>query len=128
VRRVLVVDDEIDILDTLRDTLPVLSDRALDIEVASSGEAARDRILAGERFDLVISDERMPGMKGTELLRIVRDHAPDSTRILMTAYNAPEVIQRAQEIADVDHVVLKPFEAEDLAEVLRLHPRGPPLR
>lgn len=81
--RILCVDDEPDVLETLRDTLR----RIFDVQTATSGPDGLER-LRGEPdgFSVVISDMRMPAMSGSVFLREARTVAPDATRILLTGY------------------------------------------
>lgn len=79
--RVLVVDDDPDILIFVRE---VLTHSGFEVHTAGNGRHAVDRVSQGA-FDAVVSDIRMPGMDGLELLRTVRRHRPDLPVILMTA-------------------------------------------
>jgi len=86
-RSILIVDDEQDMLDLLKRSLePDLNCR---VEPASSGEEALKR-LAGESFDLVLADIKMPGMDGLELLEIVKRKNPEQTVVMMTAFGQVE--------------------------------------
>ncbi len=78
---ILVVDDERSLCELLEITFRKDGHR---VEVASGVEAAR-RKLEGALFDIVISDIRMPGGTGLELLRFTKEIAPDSFFLLMTA-------------------------------------------
>src|SRR4029078_11496643 len=79
--RVLVVDDDPHVLIFVRQ---VLTHSGFEVHTAGDGRLAVDRVAAGS-FDAVVSDIRMPGMDGLELLRTVRRHRPDMPVILMTA-------------------------------------------
>src|SRR5258708_403559 len=78
---ILVVDDEKSLCELLEITFRKDGHR---VEVANDVEAAR-RKLEGSLFDIVISDIRMPGGTGLELLRFTKEIAPDSFFLLMTA-------------------------------------------
>jgi two-component system response regulator PilR (NtrC family) len=78
---ILVVDDEKSLCELLEITFRKDGHR---VEVANGVEAAR-RKLEGSLFDIVISDIRMPGGTGLELLRFAKEIAPDSFFLLMTA-------------------------------------------
>src|SRR5246500_2535869 len=78
---ILVVDDEKSLCELLEITFRKDGHR---VEVANGVEAAR-RKLEGSLFDIVISDIRMPGGTGLELLRFTKEIAPDSFFLLMTA-------------------------------------------
>lgn len=83
---VLVVDDEAGIRSVLRRLLAAAGLDARGVEEAASGEAALD-VLARRRFDLVLTDFRMPRASGLEVLAWVREHHPGTRRALMTGNN-----------------------------------------
>jgi CheY-like chemotaxis protein len=120
--RILLVEDEPDILVTLSDCLPVFYGPGLSIEVAASGEEAQALLESGRSFDAVVSDEVMAGMDGIGLLAWVRTKNPGTARVLMTAHPEPGLRTRAQQEADVQLFVQKPFDlarfAQDLRQVL----------
>jgi class 3 adenylate cyclase len=62
----------------------------------------------------VISDQRMPGMLGTELLARSRDITPDTVRILLTAFTDPDALMQSINAAGIYHFVLKPWDPTDL--------------
>src|SRR5262250_3839767 len=80
IAHILVVDDEKSICELLEITFRKEGHR---VEVANSVEAAK-RKLEGSLYDIVISDVRMPGTNGVELLRFTREVAPDSYFVLIT--------------------------------------------
>src|SRR5215469_3783489 len=80
IAHILVVDDEKSICELLEITFRKEGHR---VEVANSVEAAK-RKLEGSLYDIVISDVRMPGATGVELLRFTREIAPDSYFVLIT--------------------------------------------
>src|SRR6201998_1922387 len=109
---ILVVDDETSICELLEITFRKDGHR---VEVANSVEAAK-RKLEGSLFDIVISDVRMPGATGVELLRFTREVAPDSYFVLITGVPALEpAIAAANEGAN--RYVIKDH---DLVEQLRV--------
>jgi DNA-binding NtrC family response regulator len=113
-RSILIVDDEQDMLDLLRRSLePDLDCR---VEPASSGKEALKR-LAGESFDLVLADIKMPGMDGLELLEIIKRKNPEQTVVMMTAFGQIETAVAAMKSGAYDFIT-KPFEHDAL--LLRL--------
>ena len=80
IAHILVVDDEKSICELLEITFRKEGHR---VEVANSVEAAK-RKLEGSLYDIIISDVRMPGATGVELLRFTREVAPDSYFVLIT--------------------------------------------
>src|SRR6516162_6100538 len=109
---ILVVDDEKSICELLEITFRKEGHR---VEVANNVEAAK-RKLEGSLFDIVISDVRMPGEGGVELLRFTREVAPDSYFVLITGVPSLETaIAAANEGAN--RYVIKDH---DLVEQLRV--------
>jgi two-component system response regulator PilR (NtrC family) len=81
-RRILIVDDE----QSMREWMRILFQRdGFDVLIAEDGAAARD-LISREYIDVVLTDIRMPRMDGIELLRAIRDLAPDIVVIMMTAH------------------------------------------
>jgi PAS domain S-box-containing protein len=70
-----------------------------------------------QRFDLVLTDEAMPDLIGTELAREIRSVAPCVPIVLMSGYGGPQLLQRATAIG-VNEVLRKPLQRRDLAEAL----------
>ena len=79
--RILAVDDEQRGVELVKRILRSVA----DVEIAMSGEEGWELLQASD-FDLVISDQRMPGISGVELLAKVAETSPDTGRILLTGY------------------------------------------
>ncbi len=94
--RILVVDDEPAQRQFLRKSL----DKVFDVVAAASGKEAV-QLLEKQSFNLVITDQRMPGMDGLELLDWIRENAPEIPVILLTAYgtitSAVDAVKRGAE-------------------------------
>lgn len=110
---ILLVDDEPKMRDVLSVALGELGYRAL---TAASGEEALE-ILDREEVDLVLSDLRMKGMHGRELLREIKRRWPNLPVVLMTAYSSVKDAVQAIKEGAFDYID-KPFEMEDLATTL----------
>jgi CheY-like chemotaxis protein len=78
---ILAVDDEPRGVELVKRVLR----RTAEVATATSGEMGWE-LFQKARYDLVISDQRMPGMSGVELLARVADHAPETGRVLLTGY------------------------------------------
>jgi DNA-binding response OmpR family regulator len=114
VRRILIVDDEPLICDSI---MRILALDQHEVETATSGHAALAAFQAG-KFDLVIIDYEMPGMKGDKLAGAIRTAAPQQRIIMMTAYG--ESLRMAGDFPlPVDQVMGKPFDAQQLREAVR---------
>jgi len=108
--RILIVDDEKIKRVTLADDL---AGQGHDVVAAADGAEAL-RVLEEERFDLVVTDLKMPGIDGLELLKRVKQTAPaDVEVIMMTAYGSIPVAVEAMKLGAYDFVT-KPFRNEDL--------------
>ncbi|MEL6880208.1 MAG: response regulator, partial [Cyanobacteria bacterium J06607_10] len=111
--KILVVDDEPDNLDLLYRTFY----RDFKVIKANSGQDALD-LLAEHDIAVIISDQRMPGMSGTELLRVTADRYPNSIRIMLTGYTDVEDLVEAINEGKVFKYVTKPWEEDDLRTVV----------
>ena len=112
---VLIVDDEPDIRDMLTQAL---SREPYEVLCADSAEEALD-IIAQEPVDVVLSDEKMPGMSGTEFLAIVREKYPDTIRIILTGHASLESAIRAINEGEVYRFFVKPCNMVDLSTTIR---------
>jgi HD-like signal output (HDOD) protein/ActR/RegA family two-component response regulator len=108
--RILFVDDEVAILDGLRDLLRKERSR-WDMVFASGGEQALAEFRKAP-FDVIISDMRMPGMDGAELLARIKDLYPGAARVVLSGHAAREAVFRAMPVAQ--QFLAKPCEAQAL--------------
>ncbi|MEL7333104.1 MAG: response regulator [Cyanobacteria bacterium J06560_2] len=112
--KILVVDDEPDNLDLLYRTFY----RDFKVIKANSGRDALDLLADQGDIAVIISDQRMPGMSGTELLRLTADRYPNSIRIMLTGYTDVEDLVEAINEGKVFKYVTKPWEEDDLRTVV----------
>lgn len=119
-RRVLVADDEPAVRRVIAD---VLRNRGAIVEVCDNGAAAIDAVraaAAGEGFELVISDIKMPDRNGYEVFSAARRSLPDVPVILMTGFGydpSHSIVRASQE--GLQCVLFKPFQVERLLEEIR---------
>ena len=106
----LFVDDEEGVLNALR---RIFMDENYTILTATSGDKAI-RILEERQVHLLISDHRMPGMTGAELLKLVRERWPETIRIMLTGYADVNSIMGAVKEGAVYKFITKPWNDEDL--------------
>jgi len=111
---VLVVDDEVRVLDSL-EALLAMDHRVLRAE---RPDAALE-VLAREEVALVISDQRMPGMLGTELLARAREVSPETVRVLLTAFTDADALMDSINAANIYHFILKPWDPTELTHTVR---------
>jgi len=105
-RHVLIVDDEEHVRDALE---RVLEKEGYAVFTAADGEEAL-RILQARAIQLLITDHDMPGMKGVELLKQVRESHPRVCRILLTGNADRETVVRSINEGEVYRVILKPWD------------------
>src|SRR6266571_4270263 len=111
---ILVVDDEMGILDVLR---ILLKGEGFDVTTAQGGKAGLEA-LKGNPPDIVLTDIKMPGVSGTEILAAVRDQDPETPVILMTAQaSLQSAIQAVNQGAF--YYIQKPFSNDDLVAICR---------
>ncbi|TGG93233.1 response regulator [Natronospirillum operosum] len=111
---VLLVDDEAAILSALQ---RVFRKSGYQIHTAESGEQALD-VLTREAVDVVLTDMRMPGMDGSELLQRVRRNWPNVSRVLMTGHADLNQTIRAINEAGIHHYIGKPWDDDELLSVM----------
>jgi thioredoxin reductase (NADPH) len=111
---ILIVDDDPQVLAAVRrDLRGHLRDRYSVLSAASGTEAletARELKSRGDELAMVISDQRMPGMLGHEVLAATLDVYPLARRVLLTAYSDIDAAVKAINEAHVDHYLSKPWD------------------
>ncbi|MFH0784122.1 MAG: response regulator [Pseudomonadota bacterium] len=113
-KKAIFVDDEPNILDGLRRTLRSLRNQ-YDLQFVGSGHEALE-MMAESRYDVVISDMRMPGMDGAQLLEIVQQQYPHTIRVMLTGQADEESIMRT--IGVVHQFLAKPCDPGTLKAIL----------
>lgn len=114
--KVLVVDDDKSTREAIEDFLQH-QNQNLAIKTASDGNTALDLVKA-ENFDIIITDLKMPGMDGLEVLRSVKEIEPDAVVILVTGYATVETAIEAMKHGAYDYIT-KPFRLEELLIVIK---------
>ncbi len=112
--RILVVDDEMRGVELLVRTLRGIG----DVETAASADEGWVRFQEAP-FDLVVSDQRMPGMSGIELLSRVADSAPATGRVLLTGYTDLEATLDAINRGHVHAYLTKPCAPPEVQAAVR---------
>jgi DNA-binding NtrC family response regulator len=112
---VLFVDDEPALLAALRNTL-----RKEPYEVVTANSATEGLQILNERtIDVIVSDERMPSVSGTDFLAFVRQRYPDTIRILLTGQASLEAAISAINEGEIYRFLTKPCSPELLSRTLR---------
>ncbi|MBU0484813.1 MAG: response regulator [Proteobacteria bacterium] len=115
-KKILIVDDEEDMIWSLKNNLNH-EKLQVDILTASSGEEALE-ILKNTPVDLIITDIKMSGISGLELLIEVKNRYQQTGVIVMTAYPSPEFKSEALSKGSL-HFIEKPFDINNLRKVVR---------
>jgi DNA-binding NtrC family response regulator len=107
--RVLVIDDDTAVRDSME---RMLRSAGYTVHTAPSGEEGFS-LARGGAFDVILSDMRMPGISGLDVLRKLRDHHVDSGFIIMTGFGTVDTAVEAMKLGAVDFVQ-KPFFRDEL--------------
>jgi DNA-binding NtrC family response regulator len=113
-QRVLIVEDDEVFLRPLRRALELAQ---FEVLTAGSGEEALD-LLKREDVDLVLTDQRLPGMDGVEVVRRLKAEHPEPGVVVMTAYGTIGAAVEATRVGAEDYLV-KPFEPDEILLVIR---------
>lgn len=112
--RILVVDDE----QSMRDFLSImLKKEGYDVVTAENGRGALKAIQA-EIFDLVITDVKMTGIDGIEVLKTVKEVSPETVVIMITAFATAETAVEAMKLGAYDYIT-KPFKVDEIKLVIQ---------
>ena len=115
-KRVLIVDDEPNVSLALAEYLEDLGEGYI-VEMAETGDGAWEKIQQSS-YALIVTDLRMPGINGIELIERIRATSQQTPLILMTAYGSEEVEVKARRF-EVYRYLTKPFPAHEFADVVR---------
>jgi DNA-binding NtrC family response regulator len=111
----LLVDDEANILSALKRVLRRENYRIL---TAGSGEEALG-LLARHDVGVILTDHRMSGISGTELLARARVMYPQTVRLILTGYNGLDSLSEAINRGEIYKYLTKPWEETDLLQAIR---------
>ena len=112
--RILVVEDERDMLIGLQ---KILSKQGHSVETAETGSEGLKKV-KNSFFDVVITDLKMPGIDGIELLRKVKEASSETIVIVITGYGTVESAVEAMKLGAYDYIN-KPFDAEHIRMIVR---------
>jgi len=110
----LIVDDEVDVLESLRHQFH----RTYRVLTAGSGGQAIS-LLDGHEVQLILSDQRMPGMQGDAFLSQARRLQPDAIRMLFTGYADIQAVINAVNEGHIFRYILKPWDTVELEGIIR---------
>jgi DNA-binding NtrC family response regulator len=109
-QRILAVDDEVHMLRLLE---RIISEKTPYPIVTTNSSLEVPRLLERERFDLILTDLKMPGMDGLDILRAVREQGRDEEIVILTAFGSLETAIEALS-NDVFDYITKPFKKEQI--------------
>lgn len=112
--KILIVDDEAEILRVLQKTLED------DFEVVTCLRAKEAIGLIDDSFQVILSDQRMPEMSGSEFFRIVREKHPQIVRIIMSGYSDMNALISSVNQGEIFRYINKPWELQELMDTLQL--------
>ncbi len=112
---VMFVDDEKRVLTSMR----ALFRRDYNVHLANSGNEALE-LLAQQDMDVIVSDQRMPGMTGVDVLKACKERAPRAMRILLTGYADKQAIADSINEGEVFRYLTKPCARETLKETVAM--------
>lgn len=112
-KKILVVDDEIGIRQSLK---KILEKEGFDVVTASNGEEAF-KLIRGSDIDLLISDIRMAGMDGLELLKVCKSISPYTEVIMITGYASVDTAVDSMKQGAYDYIT-KPFKKADILKAV----------
>ena len=107
---ILAVDDEPDMLALIKMIIEGYSDHQV---TATNNPLEVAEILSKERFDLIITDLKMPGMDGMEVLELAKEYDKDALILMVTAFGSLESAEEAVAKGAFDYIS-KPFRKEQL--------------
>lgn len=113
-QRILVVDDEQGIRDGIKVSLEQLG---YSVETAESGERALYQFKKNPGISFVISDYKMPGMDGFDVLKEIKKQSPDTPVVLMTGFGSIHHAVEAMQMGADDYLA-KPFSMTDLEKII----------
>lgn len=111
--KILIVDDQPGIRVLLQE---VLKKEGYDIQTAGSGVEAVS-LLEAEHFDALLTDMKLPGMSGVDILQRVQAKAEQMVIMMMTAYGEMELIEQAKSLG-AKHFFTKPFNIIEVRETI----------
>ncbi len=107
--KILLLEDDIFLGDLVREHL---QERGFEVVLCSDGEDTYERIQR-EHFDILLLDINVPGIKGSELLQLLRQQKINTPAIFITSLNSAQDVQEGFAIG-ADDYIKKPFEFEEL--------------
>lgn len=112
--KILIVDDDAIVVHSCR---RILEAEGMEIQAANNVEKGL-AILTAEKVDLMLTDIKMPGQDGFELIKQARKIRPEMPILMMTGYLTVETIEAGRR-AGADNCIAKPFTPEELTQAVQ---------
>ena len=107
--KILLIDDD----EWIRDSLSIFFEaegcHIVSVETAEEGLEA----LRLEKYDIIITDYKLPGMDGIEFLKHIQTSQQNAKKIMITAYKSEAVVKEAKKVG-VQHLIAKPFTSDTI--------------
>jgi DNA-binding NtrC family response regulator len=114
--RILVIEDDISISRLIGLAMPELGIPYVFVGALSAEEGLE--LWEKEPFDLLLTDYNLPGMRGTELIAILKSRGVTAPMVLFTAYDSPKLAREVRKLG-VAAYIAKPFLMEDMLDTIR---------
>lgn len=108
--RILIVDDDAIVLESCR---RILEAEGISVRAAENATKAQAVLETEPPFELILTDIKMPGKDGFQLIRLAKERFPEMAVLMMTGYLIPETIRKGTE-RGADGFIAKPFTPEEL--------------
>ncbi|MEZ4524662.1 MAG: response regulator [Desulfobacterales bacterium] len=108
--KILIVDDEPIVIESCR---RILEAEGISVRRAGNALQAKEILHQGESFDLILTDIKMPGQDGFQLISQIRNARPGIPILMMTGYLTPETIAKGRS-GGAEGFIAKPFTPEEL--------------
>jgi DNA-binding NtrC family response regulator len=112
-RRVLILDDEPIVCERLK---PALEKSGFEVETYTDSQTVIDRLVE-EKFDVLVTDLKMQGPDGIDVLRFAQEHAPATKVIIITGFATVDTAREAMRSGAVDFIP-KPFKITQLRDLI----------
>ncbi len=122
--KILIVDDEPIVIESCR---RILEAEGISVRRAGNALQAKEILHQGESFDLILTDIKMPGQDGFQLISQIRKARPGIPILMMTGYLTPETVEKGRS-GGAEGFIAKPFTPEELLRAVEntlsgnLHP------
>lgn len=108
-KKILICDDELGI----RESLNLILQEDYELAFCNNGAECLEYLTAGQKFDLILLDIKMPKVSGLDILKQIKEKNSDAKVIIITGYKSVETASETVKAGAVDYIV-KPFSSKDI--------------